>query len=71
LNNSFQVTSGSSRRAGVSHGQIVILNETLPGEFHGHVPTWEYICSKPHMRELKNELIRRKLVNKRGKILCR
>jgi hypothetical protein len=36
----------SSRRISVSEGEIVVFDETLPGEFHGHVRTWEELESR-------------------------
>jgi len=71
LNNSFQIESMPKQRVGISENQIVIFKQTGHGEYHGYVPTWEYICSTPHMSGVKNELTRRRLVNRKGKIRCR
>lgn len=67
LDNSIEI-QGAHRRVGVSNGQIVILDRTSEGAYHGHVRTWEELCSEKDPK-IKQALIRSGLVNKAGKIL--
>lgn len=68
LDNSTQVSPNSPRRVGVDedNGEIVIFDETHPGEatFHGHVRTWGELSQAQ-----KNALVKAGLTNRRGKIL--
>ena len=63
LDNSFSVSENTARRIGISDGEIVILDQTSPGLFHGHVRTWNNL-----RQEMKNILIDANLVTSRGKI---
>lgn len=64
LNNSFQLSPTSSRRIGISEGQFVVLDQTSPGLYHGHVRAWDELT-----QEMKNVLIRAGLVTRKGKII--
>lgn len=64
LDNSLPLPRNTERRVAVSNNQIVILDKTVDGLYHGHVRTW---------KNLNNDVIEavlRKagLVTKRGKI---
>ena len=54
----------TSRRVGVSNGQIIVFDETSPGVYHGHVRSWQELT-----QPMKNALIENGLVNRHGKIL--
>lgn len=69
LNNSVRIKETSPHRVGVSNNQIVILNQTLQGLYHGHVRSWEEIVRSPSMISIKNALIESGLVDKFGRIL--
>jgi len=69
LDNSVQIKSTSPHRVGVSQGQIVILSQTCPGEFHGHVRTWEKLESEGTAAEaIRRALADNGFVNRRGKL---
>ena len=63
MNNSVSIGDKTTRRVGVSNGQIIVFDETTPGVFHGHVRTWETLT-----QPMKNALINSGLVNRHGKI---
>ena len=72
LNNSVRISEDTSRRrVGISEGEIVVLDQTYPGEFHGHVRTWDEIISGGNKttESIKIALIDNGLVNIKGKIL--
>ena len=75
LNNSVLVkekgNNNYQRRVGISDSEIVILDETSSGKFHGHVRTWKEICNDYGSKDLKKILIDSGLVDKKGNILCR
>ena len=55
---------------GISNGEIVILDQTLPGEFHGHVRTWkELLAEGKASQNIRNALLENGYVNQKGKIL--
>jgi hypothetical protein len=66
LDESVQVKDTSTRRVGVDkeNNEIVVLDETTPGVFHGHVRTWDQLTTP-----MKDALQKAGLVNKKGKIL--
>jgi hypothetical protein len=66
LDNSVQVKPASPRRIGVDkvNGEIVVLDEHLPGRFHGHVRDWDGLTSA-----MQNALRDAGLVDKKGNIL--
>jgi hypothetical protein len=66
LDESVQVKDTSTRRLGVDkeNDEIVVLDETTPGVFHGHVRTWDQLTT-----QMKDALQKAGLVNKKGKIL--
>ncbi len=63
LDNSIEINSNTKRRIAISNNEIVILDETINGIYHGHVRKWEELS--PKMRAV---LIKAGLVNKKGKI---
>ena len=75
LNNSVIVkekgNNNYQRRVGISDGEIVVLDETSPGKYHGHVRTWKEICNDIGSKDLKKILLDNGLVDKKGNILCR
>jgi len=54
----------SKRRIGVSDGEIVVLNETQPGEWHGHVRQWNEL-----RQEMRNVLKKQGWATNKGKII--
>jgi hypothetical protein len=69
LNNSVEVLdkNGDPKeriRIAVDNEQFVVLNETVPGEYHGHVRKWNRLNDY-----MKNALIDNNLVKKSGKII--
>jgi len=54
------------RRVGVDKksGEIVVLDQTQKGEFHGHVRSWQDLT-----QQARNALIKAKLTDKKGNIL--
>ncbi|WP_317367270.1 hypothetical protein [uncultured Tyzzerella sp.] len=63
LDNSIEISNNTKRRIAISNNEIVILDETINGIYHGHVRKWEDL--DPKMRAV---LIRAGLLNKKGKI---
>jgi hypothetical protein len=66
LANSVQVKTTSPRRVGIDaeNREIVVLDQTVEGVFHGHVRSWDELTD--HQR---NALIRAGLTDKRGNIM--
>ena len=64
LDNSIQIKETSPRRIGISENEIVVLDKTLEGIYHGHVRSWSEL-----LEPMKNALIKAGLVNQAGKIL--
>ena len=66
LDNSVQVKGTSPRRVGVDgqNGEIVVLDQTSHGKFHGHVRGWGDLTDQQ-----RNALIKQGLTDKRGKII--
>jgi hypothetical protein len=66
LDRSVQIKETSPRRIGVDphNNQIVILDQTQAGQFHGHVREWESLSD-----QMRNALIRSGLTDARGTIL--
>jgi hypothetical protein len=65
LDNSVPVkTTSTTRRIGVSNGEIVVLDKTSEGVYHGHVRIWQELTDV-----MQNALIKAGLVNDKGKIL--
>lgn len=64
LDNSFEFKDTSPRRIAVSNGQFVVMDQTSPGIFHGHVREWDDLRQK-----MKNVLIKNKVVKPNGKII--
>lgn len=69
LDNSVPIKDTAARRVGVSEGEIVILDRTCEGLYHGHVRTWQELCKDPRGVRIKNALENHKLVDKFGRIL--
>ena len=66
LDSSVQVKPTSARRVGIDPktGDFVVFDRTLNDTFHGHVRSWDTLNN-----DMKNILIKNKLVDKNGKIL--
>src|SRR5205823_2339228 len=66
LDNSVQVKDTSPRRVGVdkANNEIVVLDQTSPGKFHGHARAWGELTS-----EMQNALKNAGLTDARGNIL--
>ena len=66
LDHSVVVKDTSPRRVGVDPGtgQIVVLDQTAPGTYHGHVRTWADLTDQQ-----RNALINNGLTDTRGRIL--
>lgn len=70
LDNSAPYNKNSPHRVGTSEGEIVVLSQTSPGEFHGHVRTWAELLSEGSSSEkIRNTLTKKGFVNFKGKIL--
>lgn len=71
LDNSIAVPGNTTRRIGVSCNEIVVLDQTSEGLYHGHVRTWKELvsggCRKPQL--MRNALVDNGLVSSSGKIL--
>lgn len=66
----YDIKDNSPHRVGTSEGEIVVLSQTLPGEFHGHVRTWSELLHEAQASQpIRNALMQNGLVNSRGKIL--
>lgn len=71
LDNSVLVSCDTPRRVAISDGEIVILDQTRPGLYHGYVRTWiELKKAGTAGQKIINALIKNGLVNSRGKFLC-
>ncbi len=69
LNNSVSVKDvTTNRRIGIdpSTGEIVVLDDTNIGQYHGHVRTWDQLS-----QQMKNALVDDGLIDKRGRIILR
>jgi hypothetical protein len=64
LDNSIPLKDTTDRRVGISNGEIVILDKTSEGVYHGHVRSWDDLSEK-----MKAVLRKAGLVNKKGKII--
>jgi RHS repeat-associated protein len=66
LDNSVQVKNTAPRRVGVdaANGEIVVLDQTSAGKFHGHVRSWNDLTDQQ-----RNTLIKNGLADKRGNII--
>ena len=63
LDNSVPIGSNTTRRVGISDGEIVVFDETTKGIFHGHVRSWNELTES-----MKAALRKSGMVNKKGKI---
>ena len=61
-----QVKDTSLRRVGVDrqNGQLVVLDQTRDGVFHGHVRGWEKLT-----QQQRNSLMKAGLTDKKGLII--
>ncbi|MBQ3599583.1 MAG: hypothetical protein II992_00055, partial [Lachnospiraceae bacterium] len=64
LDNSVAIGSNTTRRVGISDGEIVVFDETTSGNFHGHVRSWNELSET-----MKAVLRKAGMVNKKGKIV--
>ena len=66
LDQSVQVKTTSPRRVGAdrANGEIVVLDQTSKGKFHGHVRTWDQLTDQQ-----RNALIQGGFTDKRGHFL--
>ena len=63
LDNSVPIGPNTTRRIGVSDGEIVVFDETIDGVFHGHVRSWDELTEP-----MKSALRKAGMTNKKGKI---
>lgn len=63
LDNSVSIGKNTLRRIGISNGEIVVLDQTSPGLFHGHVRSWADLTD-----QMKSALVNSNLVSLKGKI---
>jgi Tfp pilus assembly protein PilE len=63
LDCSVSIGENSSRRIGISDGEFVVLDQTSPRLFHGHVRSWADLTDK-----MKKALVNSNLVSLKGKI---
>ncbi|MDL4820787.1 WXG100-like domain-containing protein [Actinomadura opuntiae] len=68
LDDSVQVKDTSPRRVGYDEesGEIVVLDQTSDGVFHGHVRSWEGLD-----QAMRNALVKSGMFNRRGKYIGR
>ena len=64
LDNSIAISPNTTRRVGISDGEIVVFDETTSGIFHGHVRYWSELSET-----MKAALRKAGMVNKKGKII--
>jgi len=64
LDNSVAIGPNTTRRVGISDGEIVVFDETTSGSFHGHVRSWNELSEA-----MKVALRKAGMVNKKGKII--
>ena len=64
LDNSVAISPNTTRRVGISDGEIVVFDETTSGIFHGHVRSWNELSEA-----MKVALRKSGKVNKKGKII--
>lgn len=64
LDNLVSIKDTTTRRIGISDGEIVVFDETTKGVFHGHVRSWNELTDV-----MKNALRKADMVNKKGKII--
>nr|WP_294490768.1 polymorphic toxin-type HINT domain-containing protein [uncultured Anaerosporobacter sp.] len=64
LDNSIEIGPNTTRRVGISDGEIVVFDETTSGIFHGHVRSWNELTET-----MKAVLRKAGMVNKKGKII--
>lgn len=64
MDNSVEIGPNTTRRVGISDGEIVVFDETTSGIFHGHVRSWNELSET-----MKAALRKAGMVNKRGKII--
>ena len=64
LDNSVEIGPNTTRRVGISDGEIVVFDETTSGIFHGHVRSWNELSE-----QMKAALRKAGMVNKKGKII--
>ncbi|HEV2916353.1 MAG TPA: polymorphic toxin-type HINT domain-containing protein [Candidatus Babeliales bacterium] len=70
LDNSIEVGGESHSRVAVQDGEIVILNRTANGLYHGHVRTWGELEQGGKLgQRIINTLIKQGLASRSGKIL--
>jgi len=63
LDHSILIGENSSRRIGISDGEFVVLDQTSPGLFHGHVRSWADLTD-----QMKSALVNSNLTSLKGKI---
>lgn len=54
------ISENTTRRVGVSNGEIVVLDETGNGIFHGHVRSWDDLTNQMKIALIKGGLVVRK-----------
>lgn len=64
MDNSVAISPNTTRRVGISDGEIVVFDETTSGIFHGHVRSWNELSET-----MKAALRKAGMVNKKGKII--
>lgn len=71
LDNSVPVPGHTTRRIGVSCNEIVILDQTSPGLYHGHVRTWKELISGgcKQTEKMRSALVKNGLTSSSGKVL--
>ena len=64
MDNSVSIGPNTTRRVGISDGEIVVFDETTSGVFHGHVRSWNELSEI-----MKSVLGKAGMVNKKGRII--
>lgn len=68
LNNSVSIADTTTRRIGIDPNtdEIVVIDDTNTGKYHGHVRTWNQLT-----QPMKNALVEDGLIDKKGRIIER
>ena len=68
LNNSVSIADTTTRRIGIDPNtdEIVVIDDTNTGKYHGHVRTWDQLT-----QAMKNALVEDGLIDKKGRIILR
>jgi len=64
LDGSLSISENTSRRVGISNDGFIVFDEHAPGQFHGHIRTWDELSQR-----MQSALRREGYVNRAGRII--